>query len=134
MNYMQETCEDAALTAEARLARLGQLMDASHASCRDLYDCSHADLDRLVERCRSAGALGSRLTGAGWGGCCVSLVPVGRIDHFVAEVQGRYYTSEYLAQAHKRGQTVGDLSTIIFVTRPGSGVAYLTCPGGPNCT
>lgn len=39
-------------------------MDASHASCRDLYECSCAELDELVAQARAAGALGARLTGA----------------------------------------------------------------------
>lgn len=40
-------------------------MMKSHASCRDDYECSHPDLDELVEVAVTAGALGSRLTGAG---------------------------------------------------------------------
>lgn len=59
---------------------LGQLMTQSHYSLRDKYDCSHPALDRLVSVALDAGALGSRLTGAGWGGCVVTLVEVAKCD------------------------------------------------------
>lgn len=44
---------------------LGQLMNQSHDSLRDLYECSHPKLDALVTATRQSGALGARLTGAG---------------------------------------------------------------------
>lgn len=53
---------------------LGQLMTQSHYSLRDKYNCSHPALDRLVGVALDAGALGCRLTGAGWGGCVVTMV------------------------------------------------------------
>lgn len=59
---------------------LGQLMTQSHYSLRDKYDCSHPALDRLVGVALDAGALGSRLTGAGWGGCVVTLVETAKCD------------------------------------------------------
>ena len=54
------------------LNRLGKLMFDSHESCSKLYQCSHPQLDQLVELSRKHGALGARLTGAGWGGCIVA--------------------------------------------------------------
>ncbi len=57
------TCQDASLEGEAKLAELGALMDASHASCAGLYQCSCTELDDLVALAKEAGALGARLTG-----------------------------------------------------------------------
>ncbi|MEP6691070.1 MAG: galactokinase [Gemmatimonadaceae bacterium] len=51
----------------------GPLMLASHASLRDQYECSSAELDWFVERAmRAPGVRGARLTGAGWGGCAIA--------------------------------------------------------------
>ena len=101
-----------------RLAALGQLMDESHASCRDLYDCSAPPLDDLVGVCKGAGAIGSRLTGAGWGGCCVSLVPEEGVEAFIACVRERYYQSE-----KGRADVVSRRpeESYLFKTRPGDG-------------
>jgi galactokinase len=62
----------------------GRLMDESHASLRDDFEVSTAELDSLVDRLRSIpGVYGARLTGAGFGGCAVALadasVEAGRI-------------------------------------------------------
>jgi galactokinase len=64
----------AQLLARGRLKRFGQLLFESHESCRRLYDCSAPELDLVVAAARRAGALGARLTGAGWGGAVLVLV------------------------------------------------------------
>jgi galactokinase len=56
-------------------AAFGELMYASHASLRDDFAVSTPELDTFVEVARSAGALGARLTGAGFGGCAIALLP-----------------------------------------------------------
>lgn len=81
--------KDVASKAEfvGQLEELGKLMNESHASCRDLYDCSSDELEVLTKMCREAGAYGSRLTGAGWGGCCVSLIPADKVDAFLKDIE-----------------------------------------------
>jgi galactokinase len=59
---------------------LGPLMLASHASSRDDMECSIPALDQLVDCLIDAGAIGARLTGGGFGGCCVALVSAGNAD------------------------------------------------------
>jgi len=60
--------------AAGRLGAAGRLLYASHDSCRRLYECSAPELDLVVRAARRAGALGARLTGAGWGGAALVLV------------------------------------------------------------
>ena len=64
----------AQLLEQGRLKRFGQLLYESHESCRRLYECSSAELDTIVSAAKRAGALGARLTGAGWGGAAIVLV------------------------------------------------------------
>ncbi|AMB59326.1 galactokinase [Microterricola viridarii] len=54
---------------------IGALLDASHASMRDDFEISCAELDLAVEASRAAGALGARMTGGGFGGAAIALVP-----------------------------------------------------------
>jgi galactokinase len=72
------------------LDRCGQLMVASHASLRDDFRVSTPELDALVEALIRAGAYGARLTGAGFGGCAVGLVPTDAVDDAVAAAVGSY--------------------------------------------
>ncbi len=78
---------------EGKIEELGELMNASHISCRDLYQISCPELDTLVEINQRAGAIGSRLTGAGFGGCTISLVPSEIIPAYLKEVGDEYYRS-----------------------------------------
>jgi len=65
------------------LAGFGALMHASHVSLRDDFEVSHPTLDRLVDvAMETEGVLGSRLTGAGFGGCTVSLVQRSAVPAF----------------------------------------------------
>jgi galactokinase len=70
---------------------LGRLIDASHASLRDDFEVSSAALDTMVECARrQPGCLGSRMTGAGFGGCALALVEAPHVEAFVAGVTRDY--------------------------------------------
>ena len=69
----------------------GALMWASHASLRDDYAVSTPELDAFVTLARIGGALGARLTGAGFGGCAVALVEARHAAHVAREVQRHYH-------------------------------------------
>ena len=73
------------------LKRFGQLMNASHDSLRDLYEVTGKELDTMVNEARKVdGVLGSRMTGAGFGGCTVSLVRNDMVDEFIERVGKAY--------------------------------------------
>lgn len=73
------------------LNAFGALMNASHDSLRDLYEVTGPELDAMVEAARMVpGVLGSRMTGAGFGGCTVSLVRKDSVDGFKAAVADSY--------------------------------------------
>ncbi len=73
------------------LSNLGKLISASHTSLRDDYDVSCDEVDQLVEIAdQSPGVLGSRMIGAGFGGCVLSLVESDNIDEAARQVRQKY--------------------------------------------
>src|SRR5438270_10693561 len=64
----------AQLLQQRKLKQFGKLLYESHESCRRLYECSSPELDTVVAAAKRTGALGARLTGAGWGGAAIVLV------------------------------------------------------------
>jgi galactokinase len=74
------------LLRAGRLDRLGPLLAASHASLRDDFEVSCPELDTAVEAAVGAGAVGARMTGAGFGGSALALVPEDRVGA-VAEAE-----------------------------------------------
>ncbi len=73
------------------LEAFGRLMNASHDSLRDDYEVSCAELDTLVEEARKVdGVLGSRMSGAGFGGCTVSLIKDESVDKYIKQAGAAY--------------------------------------------
>ncbi len=76
------------------LSRVGQLMNASHASLRDDYAVSSPALDTLSELLRTQpGVFGARLTGAGFGGCCIALAAESAVEAVSAYIGPAYHAA-----------------------------------------
>jgi len=87
----QRTLQAVAALKENNLKRFGELMNDSHISLRDDYEVTGIELDTLVEAAwEQPGVIGSRMTGAGFGGCTVSIVETDAIDNFVKNVGDIY--------------------------------------------
>jgi galactokinase len=78
--------ESVAALKAGDLARFGGLMDASHVSMRDDFEISVPELDAVVETAQAAGAVGARMTGGGFGGCAIALLPAGDAEALAADV------------------------------------------------
>ena len=103
----------AALKA-GKLDEFGALMNASHDSLRDDYEVSCRELDLLVDLARAGpGVLGSRMTGAGFGGCTVSIVASEALPELQARLEDAY--------AAETG-----LKPELLVVRPGDGVRRIS--------
>ncbi|MYH81578.1 galactokinase [Candidatus Poribacteria bacterium] len=77
---------------DASLIRLGSLMNASHNGLRDDYEVSCKELDLLTDIARSiTGVIGSRMTGAGFGGCTVSVVHQDALEIFQTRITTEYH-------------------------------------------
>ncbi len=83
-----------------RIAELGPLLDASHASMRDDFEITVPTVDLAVETAREQGALGARMTGGGFGGCIIALVRTGASDVVAAEIAERFAAAGFRPPAH----------------------------------
>jgi galactokinase len=94
------------------LERLGALFATSHASLRDDYRVSTPELDALVAALVGAGALGARLTGAGFGGCAVALVRSGEEARVARDAERRYVEATGLTATTYRCRPVAGAGPI----------------------
>lgn len=105
------------------LEQLGALMNTTQDSCREIYDCSCPELDELCDIARAAGAMGSRLTGAGWGGCSVHLVPKNKVDAVKKAWEEKYYRKRWPDISEEK------LGQAVVVSKPGSGSVLFKVTG-----
>ncbi|MBN6041578.1 galactokinase [Amycolatopsis sp. 195334CR] len=93
----QRVLDVVALLKAGRLAEIGPSLDASHVSMRDDYRISCPELDVAVESARAAGALGARMTGGGFGGSAIALVPEAELAKVEANVKAEFERAEFKA-------------------------------------
>lgn len=87
----QRTLKAVAALKKGDLEEFGKLMNASHVSLRDDYEVTGIELDTLAEEAwKVPGVIGSRMTGAGFGGCSVSIVKDEAVDQFIKSVGEAY--------------------------------------------
>lgn len=87
---IQRTLDAAKALEQGNCEQFGQLMNESHDSLRDDYEVSSTELDSLVSAAREVdGVLGSRLTGAGFGGCTVTLLRKNAVDKAIQYIKAK---------------------------------------------
>ena len=90
------------------VAEFGRLMNASHVSLRDDYEVTGKELDTLVDTAwKQDGVVGSRMTGAGFGGCTVSIVKEDAVKSFIENV-GKIYEEKIGYKADFYVVEIGD--------------------------
>ncbi|MCA9909063.1 MAG: galactokinase, partial [Anaerolineae bacterium] len=81
-------------------AEFGRLMNDSHASMRDDFEITRREIDTMVEIAQEqTGCYGARMTGGGFGGCCVALVETAKAEAFSEAVTERYLRATNLTPA-----------------------------------
>lgn len=104
----QRTVKAVEALKENKIDLFGKLMIASHNSLRDDYEVTGKELDTLVEESlKQDGVIGARMTGAGFGGCAVSIVKSDKVDNFIKNV-GKGYKDKIGYNADFYAVEIGD--------------------------
>ncbi|RZS52305.1 galactokinase [Sphaerotilus mobilis] len=113
----QRTLDAAAALAVGDMARMGALMAASHASMRDDFEITVPAIDHLVEILQDVIGRdgGARMTGGGFGGCVVALLPESRVEAAQAALTARY-------------RAPGGESATVYICHPSAGAGPLPFP------
>lgn len=104
----QRTIKAVKALEDNKIDLLGELMIASHNSLRDDYEVTGKELDTLVEESlKQDGVVGARMTGAGFGGCAVSIVKKDKVEDFIKNV-GKAYKEKIGYEADFYAVEIGD--------------------------
>ena len=95
LDFKSALADTSGTLGEDKLRYLGGLMDETQHSCHHIFDNSTEELQDICEIARKAGSYGSRLTGAGWGGCTVHLIPQSKVQDVIAALKKDYYLKKF---------------------------------------
>lgn len=112
--------ESDTLTLE-RIQYLGNLLNESQRSCRDVYDCSCPEINEICDIARRAGTWGSRLTGAGWGGSTVHMLPQAKVDDVIKALREEYYLKKFPDISQEK------LAEAMVISKPSNGSFLYVC-------
>ncbi|KAL2868304.1 galactokinase galE [Aspergillus lucknowensis] len=105
---------------DKRILYLGQLLNESQNSCRDVYECSAPQVDEVCAIARRAGTWGSRLTGAGWGGCTVHILPQSKVEAVTKALTEKYYLKYFPDISEEK------LAEAMVISKPSNGSFMIT--------
>jgi galactokinase len=108
----QRVLEVVAALGDSDFAAIGQLFNESQASMRDDFEITTGHIDLIADTAVSAGALGARMTGGGFGGCVIALAPVAKADQVADAIRTAVADAGYNSPTINR-------------TRAGQGAALL---------
>ena len=108
---------------DSKIHYLGQLLNESQASCREVYECSAPQVDEICAIARKAGTWGSRLTGAGWGGCTVHMLPQSKVEAVTKALKEEYYLKYFPDISEEK------LKEAMVISKPSNGsFMYVSSP------
>ena len=121
-----QICKDSSLDDETKSKRLGEILIEGQRSSNEEYDCSSPELEELCALAIASGAVGSKFSGAGWGGCSVSLVHKDKLAHLLQNM--RTYYTKARPDDHKL-EIPDNIETALFETVPGQGACIIDPSG-----
>ena len=118
--FFKNTLTNSPALDTTTLEYLGNLMNETQDSCKNIYECSCPEIDDICAIARRTGTYGSRLTGAGWGGCTVHLLPTEKVEAVTEALKKEYYFKYFPEISEEK------LKKAIVISKPSQGSSVIT--------
>jgi galactokinase len=118
--FFKNTLTNSPALDTTTLEYLGNLMNETQYSCKNIYECSCPEIDDICAIARRTGTYGSRLTGAGWGGCTVHLLPTEKVEAVTEALKKEYYFIKFPDITEEK------LKEAIVISKPSQGSSVIT--------